>query len=77
MRNENPGWCAPRKPCAGGIEIEDTGISYQAHTCTAATPVGAAIGLGACDNCKALRGDPCRTPNGRTRMPHAGRRRIK
>jgi hypothetical protein len=76
MRNEKPGWCKPLKQCAGCVEIAATGISSQTHTCRASTPIGAALGLGACKDCEALRGDPCRGPSGRTRMPHVGRRRI-
>lgn len=40
------------------------------------TPVEAAIGLPACPDCKASRGDPCRTPGDKTRHPHAGRYRL-
>lgn len=36
-------------------------------------PIAAALKLPPCAKCKALRGDPCRTPAWRTRMPHAGR----
>lgn len=76
MRNEGPGWCAPTS-CPACVEIDNNGISHIVHSCIAASPVGAAIGLGACDECEALRGDPCRAPSGRTRMPHAGRARAK
>lgn len=37
------------------------------------SPVEAAIGYPACSNCGALRGDPCRTPGWKTRLPHAAR----
>jgi hypothetical protein len=39
----------------------------------ARAPVHGAIALGRCHACGALRGDPCRTPSGRTRQPHRGR----
>jgi len=38
------------------------------------TPITAAMGLLSCSECGALRGDPCRTPSDRTRMPHSARR---
>lgn len=34
------------------------------------TPITAAIGYPRCAKCEALRGDPCRTPSGKTRFPH-------
>lgn len=37
------------------------------------TPVIAAVGLGRCGVCDALRGDPCRTSGNATRHPHKGR----
>jgi len=67
---------ALRKPCAACKEIAASGLSYQDHTCAEGSPIVAAFGLGKCADCKALRGDPCRAPSGRTRMPHAGRRRL-
>lgn len=65
-----------RKPCEACKEIDEGGLSYQDHTCAQGSPVVASIGLGRCAECKALRGDPCRAPSGRTRMPHAGRRSV-
>lgn len=79
MRNERPGWCKPKRPraaCVACKEIDDTGLSYQDHTCTEGSPIIAAIGLGVCADCKALRGDPCRVASGRTRMPHPERKRV-
>jgi hypothetical protein len=40
------------------------------------TPVSVAVGLPACPDCDALRGDPCRTPGWKTRFPHEGRIRV-
>lgn len=40
------------------------------------TAVPAAFGYPACPDCLAGRGDPCRTPSGKTRHPHHGRNRI-
>lgn len=37
------------------------------------TPVTASIRYPACTNCGALKGDPCRTPGGKTRFPHEER----
>lgn len=74
MRNERPGWCKPHKPCAACKEINSGGLSYQEHTCAEGSPIVAALGLGRCGECGALRGDPCRVPSGRTRMPHVDRR---
>jgi len=39
-------------------------------------PVADAIQLPACPDCRAAKGDPCRTPGDRTRKPHAGRLRV-
>lgn len=41
------------------------------------TPVTAAITLPKCVECSALRGDPCRTPSGKTRFPHDERKVTK
>lgn len=37
------------------------------------TLVGEAMDLAACKVCGANAGDPCRTPNDKTRAPHKGR----
>jgi hypothetical protein len=33
MRDEKPGWCKPRKSCEACKEIDDSGLSYQDHSC--------------------------------------------
>lgn len=62
--------------CPACKEIEASGLSYQEHTCAEGSPIVAALHLAKCTDCKALRGDPCRAPSGRTRMPHPGRRSL-